>query len=202
MDRRECPVCKVQRPKVCFVPGRHQGMCQICFEDTYSLRAKRPKTGVFDNYVEITSRDRAASLLAGAAARAKKSNKGFDLTFEWLLPKLIARVCEVTGLPLAALTSDGIENPFTPSIDKKDPSGGYTQDNCQVVMWAYNAAKGQGSAADVEVMARAICGLLTDEDRQHAAAKTRDNPYLAELIKKKEDEDYVRHAKYREQISS
>ncbi len=43
-----------------------------------------------------------------------------------------------------------------PSIDRIVPSEGYTDENTQVVVWAYNAAKGIGTSNDVMILARAL----------------------------------------------
>ena len=73
-------------------------------------------------------------------SRATKLGLEFDLTPRWVQEKIKKGVCEATGIPF------GDENtPFVPSIDRIDPNRGYTQDNCWVVCWAFNRAKGEDS---------------------------------------------------------
>ena len=49
-----------------------------------------------------------------------------------------------------------IRNPFGPSIDRIDIDKGYTTDNYQVVIWAYNQAKAWYTDEDVTK----ICSLI------------------------------------------
>lgn len=97
-----------------------------------------------------------------ASSRNRAEDKGwaFDLTPEWIQPKLEAGVCEATGLPLELSGGDfkgyGHFRPWTPSMDRIDPTKGYTTDNVMVVCWMYNQAKGVGGHADVVRMANAI----------------------------------------------
>ena len=55
-------------------------------------------------------------------------------------------VCPKTGLVFTYKENGnnyGNRAPTTPSVDKIDPSKGYTIDNCQIVCWWYNVAKHQ-----------------------------------------------------------
>lgn len=71
-------------------------------------------------------------------------------------------MCEATGLPFDfGLEGDPVDvdahrSMFAPSMDQIKPRGGYTKENVQVVVWCYNAAKGEGTAADVLKMATAL----------------------------------------------
>lgn len=60
----------------------------------------------------------------------------------------------------------GPRRAFTPSLDRKDPALGYTEENSQMVVWIYNAAKGTGTHADVLALAAA---LVCEEGRHNAA---------------------------------
>lgn len=77
--------------------------------------------------------------------RARKKGIAFELTEDWLQPKLDAGVCELSGL---TLTEKGVLAPLMPSIDRKDSSKGYTPDNCRVICWALNAAFNQWGEAE------------------------------------------------------
>lgn len=100
---------------------------------------------------------RAGRMLVWVRARAGKTSRDFDLTIEWVAERLERGVCEATGIPLI-LASDSSRAipPWSPSIDRKDSSRGYTMDNCQVVCWAYNMAKSEWSDDVVLTMARAL----------------------------------------------
>ncbi len=64
-------------------------------------------------------------------------------------------LCEVTNLPF--VPSEKKMGPFLPSVDRTDPKKGYTKDNCKMVIWMYNAAKGSNTHDYVMIMARALC---------------------------------------------
>lgn len=82
-------------------------------------------------------RQTGAHLITRAKIRAKAKGWEFDLTISWINAKMAAGVCELSGLPF---TPRGKKGPCAPSLDRRDSSKGYTQDNCRVIAWALNAA--------------------------------------------------------------
>ena len=68
--------------------------------------------------------------------------------------KLNVGICEVTGIPFTYGLN--ARNPWSPSLDRIDPSVGYTLENTRVVVWIYNAAKNVFSDSDVMLMAHAL----------------------------------------------
>jgi len=100
---------------------------------------------------------RARVILTSTRIRAERKHISFSLSYEWLFERFERGVCEATGLPLdLAPRLPGQASPWGPSIDRTNPSLGYTPDNCKVVCWAYNTAKGTWSHADVVKMATAL----------------------------------------------
>lgn len=97
----------------------------------------------------------AKMLCAGAEGRAAALRVPFDLTARWAMHKLLAGRCEATGLRFET-SNPGTRSNFTPSVDRKIPALGYTRENCRVVIWGYNAAKGSGTDEDVMRMAEAL----------------------------------------------
>jgi hypothetical protein len=92
----------------------------------------------------------------GAVRRRARSQKlKFDLDFEWFKERIDNGVCEVTGLYF--VDSGKPMTPFMKSVDRTNPEGGYTKDNCKMVIWMYNAGKGGNSHSDLMVMAKALC---------------------------------------------
>lgn len=93
---------------------------------------------------EYYEKSKGKFLLAKAKNRAKRKCLPFGLTLEWITPRLEAGVCELTGLPFS---KDGKGKswfgPFVPTIDRRDSSKGYTEDNCRLVCWAINMALGE-----------------------------------------------------------
>lgn len=90
-------------------------------------------------------RAKANNILGQIRFRSKKAGMDFDLDLDWLWAKFRIGKCEITGLPLDfnKPKKKGAKPPFTPSVDRIDPTKGYTKDNCQVVCWALNRAKGE-----------------------------------------------------------
>jgi hypothetical protein len=73
--------------------------------------------------------------------RAAKKGLEFNLTIEWLIEKLKDGKCEATGIPFKLKPNNTTSNPYYPSIDRIDSSKGYTKDNCQLVITAFNNLK-------------------------------------------------------------
>jgi len=107
---------------------------------------------------ESHPRRRASKLLYHAQYRARRDGLECSLTREWVLRELERGTCAATGIPFDLKGGYGskVMNRHAPSIDRIDPAKGYTPDNCQIVVYQYNAAKGGWSAEGVLVIARAL----------------------------------------------
>lgn len=84
--------------------------------------------------------------MQGIKQRTKRGNlPPTTVTAAWVRKKIEHGVCAVTGIPFELDNGEGTEkvNPYTPSADRIDPSKGYTYRNTQIVVWAYNRAKGE-----------------------------------------------------------
>lgn len=91
-----------------------------------------------------------------ARARAKQKSLEFDLTIEWVQERLDLGRCEASRLPFDYdLGTFAKANPWSPTIDRRDPAVGYTLANCRLVVWAYNAAKNSWSDEVVLELAEA-----------------------------------------------
>ena len=97
---------------------------------------------------------RAIAMYHGAKLGSRRSKDNFEITPEWIFQKLEGGACEVTGLPFTY--SLQARNPWSPSIDRIDPSKGYTLENTRVVVWIYNTAKNVFSDEDVLLMCQAV----------------------------------------------
>ena len=88
---------------------------------------------------------RAGCLFRSARDRAARKGLPFDLTVDWVLTRLKAGSCEVTGFGFEfGPHPDGAggRHPYGPSVHRVEPALGYTQENCQMVTWLYNRALG------------------------------------------------------------
>lgn len=83
---------------------------------------------------------RAVKMWHNAARRSKSINAEVTITTEWITEKLIAGVCEHTGLPFDLTpVSEFSSNPYSPSLDKINPKiKDYTPENTRVVLTAVN----------------------------------------------------------------
>jgi hypothetical protein len=105
-------------------------------------------------------RGRALTLIKSAERNAKRKKLAVDIDFDFVHQKLIAGVCEVTGLPFdfkkPSLTK---KNSYAPSLDRINPAIGYVKDNVRVVIWQFNMMKGEIS--DVELLN--LCNLIREK---------------------------------------
>lgn len=90
-------------------------------------------------------------LMSSTMRRAYTKKIDFNITTEWLDKKLHGS-CEATGLPFVFGEPN---SPWLPSIDRIDASGGYTMDNCRVVVKLFNLGRNMYSDDDFERLAAA-----------------------------------------------
>lgn len=98
---------------------------------------------------------RAIQLHANAKRRAEEKGIPFDLDRLELIERIATGRCEVTGIPFDLAAGAGL-NPWAPSLDRANNAKGYTPDNVQVVVSAYNIAKGPWGDDVLLRLARAI----------------------------------------------
>lgn len=170
-----CTKCLESKPLTGFdrdarASDERRSMCKACMSAWYRGRVdtkaedrrlyrenNREKVRQINLNYRQTKNGQAGALYRSAKQRAGKKRIEFSLSPEWVIERVLAGVCEATGLPLSFGTSgDHRPNTFAPSIDRKDPRGGYTPENSRVVIWAFNALKGHGTDEDVLTVAKAI----------------------------------------------
>lgn len=103
-------------------------------------------------------------LVSGARHRAKRAGLPFDLDRGWAARRWTGS-CELSGVTFQ-------RNPFgkngpwplSPSIDRIDPSLGYTKDNCRFILMGLNSAK-LNSVGDAELL-RMAQALVTHQTVQ------------------------------------
>lgn len=90
----------------------------------------------------LSPKGTATLLLNYAKDRARRQGLAFELDKEWLDPKLETNVCEFTGLPLKRVAMGRrVHDPFGPSLDRIDPSLGYTKSNTRLVCFIVNTVR-------------------------------------------------------------
>jgi len=91
--------------------------------------------------------------LSGIRDRARTKGLAYDLTQNWLRDKVSTGVCDVTGIKFNTKEANTITNPYYPSIDRIDSNKGYTEDNCQLVVFIYNVLKADNKESDIKLFA-------------------------------------------------
>lgn len=109
-----------------------------------------------------SAKGQASVLWFAARDRAKRKNLPFSLSKARVRRAVEAGACEVTGIPFV-FQSKG-RGPFTPSLDQTESGQGYTDENVKVVVWIYNAAKGDWKHGDVMIMAKALVQKAESEE--------------------------------------
>ena len=124
---------------------------------------------IFIDDKELTPVQRYRKTIKGRATNLFKSSKyvvetihrirkrktfEFSISKEWVLEKLEGGVCEVTNLPFDI--GGNARSLFLPSVDRINSKIGYTKENCQMVIFGYNAAKNMNTHEDVMRLAKAL----------------------------------------------
>lgn len=98
-------------------------------------------------------------LVSSSKLRAKSRELFHELTPEWAIEQWEIQDgrCAQTKVPFELETKGrGHRHAFSPSIDRKDSTVGYTEDNSQLVCFIYNTAKMNNEHEDVLKFAEAL----------------------------------------------
>lgn len=85
--------------------------------------------------------------------QCRRENLDFDLDEQWYVDRLM-KGCELTGIPFV-WAREG-HSLYNPSVDRVDPTKGYTKDNCKLILRGINMLKLNGTMEDVYKIAAAI----------------------------------------------
>lgn len=141
-----CVTCGKGKDDVSFGSGR-AGECNPCAKARWSA----------ENKLKV----RAQRLYGNAQKRAKANGwPAPDFSCTWIEEKILAGVCEATGIPFdlhtKTATTVHAQNPWVPSLDRIDSSKPYLKDNIQVVVYMYNVCKSEFTHADVLKFCKAV----------------------------------------------
>lgn len=95
-----------------------------------------------------TSNARRLKLLNAAKYRCSKRGTEFNLCLDDVH---IPEHCPVLGIPIESGGGGGFR-PNSPSIDRIDPSKGYTPDNIRIISWRANKLKSDASVEEIEAV--------------------------------------------------
>jgi predicted XRE-type DNA-binding protein len=107
---------------------------------------------------------RLKTLLASAQRRAKKKNIKYSLDIDWLMGKYKKQngKCLLSNIKLEIIPGEGI-NPFSPSLDRRDPLQGYTKKNTRLVCAAINIALSDFGEEVLKIIAE---GFLSRQEKR------------------------------------
>lgn len=152
MTTKFCTKCQTNKSLSEFKAYR-KNICSECLREQARLRySKRKKTtkansNLQNDYLRnyrLSVHGRTILLINKAKFRAKNKNLKFEISYDFIFNKLECGKCEKTGIEFTFENQEkSYRNPYSPSIDKINPFGDYTEDNIQVVCNFYNTAKGQ-----------------------------------------------------------
>lgn len=147
--KKVCYCCKEEKLLEEYYPTTsnktgYYSYCKPCLSEKQKNRVNKNR----EKYTAIR-------MLQEIRGRCRKIQMEFDLDVQWLEDKLKEWKCEVTGLEFVVI-GDGISNPFSPSVDRIDPTKGYLKENCRVVLLGYNMMKGRGTDEDCYKIAKAV----------------------------------------------
>jgi hypothetical protein len=104
-----------------------------------------------------TSKGKGNILLRHAKQRSARKGLSCDLDKEWVNEKLQKQICELSGIKFDFTNNDASHfNPYCPSIDRIDPTKGYTKDNCRMVLVAVNFGLGEWGINSYIKIAQAV----------------------------------------------
>jgi len=139
--RKTCNACVRSRKQTAEYKRSESQRSKLARRQKPEFRAKEIASG---KRYRATHIGRARTLWHAAKHRARMNGLDFDLTVEFIHVVLMIGVCQRTGIPFDLGEAQGTKfNLYAPSVDRKDPFGGYTFTNVQIVCNAYNLAKNQ-----------------------------------------------------------
>jgi len=97
--------------------------------------------------------------------RANRKGIPFNLDIGWLSSKLALGFCESTGLPFKEHPNVGHRNPYLPSVDRIDSSGGYTKDNCRLVVMGFNVLKSNFDDDTLTQFCKCFCEIYEEKNK-------------------------------------
>lgn len=112
--------------------------------------------------IRQTPDGRLRQLCEDAKRRAKKKGLDYDLNYKNLS---IPKYCPLLWIEIRL---DGKKEPWSPSLDRIDPSKGYTIDNVWVVSWRANQIKLNATLEEYEMIAK-NWRLALEQKRLHGA---------------------------------
>lgn len=135
---KTCSICKSSLSFTCFTKdiSTSDGLrnkCKECVKSYWSTYKETHR----EKLAKRSQQNRDSRALSNIKRRAKQKGLDFDLELEDIIG---IEYCPVLGLKLERAMGSG-GKPNSPSVDRIDPSKGYTKDNIQVLSQLANNMK-------------------------------------------------------------
>lgn len=103
------------------------------------------KSKKYSDKYRLSIKGRAKTLWGHARQRAERRGREFALDVQIVIDALEKGRCEATNIEFVLQIPDvkNKHHPYSPSIDRIDSNLGYTPENCQIVVYAFNSIKNQ-----------------------------------------------------------
>ena len=167
MTTKYCPSCKQEHPAAEFHKDKRtqSGLkcwCKTCVRssflgfkdgDGYQARLRKYASKRKDYRKAAPAEVWAHDTYGNAKKRATAAGLEFSLTKDALL-SMLGGSCPLLGIPLTLGQSKSVDS--SPTVDRKDPTKGYTIENCWVVSAKANRIKTNATSAEVAMVAEAM----------------------------------------------
>jgi hypothetical protein len=173
---KKCSKCKEEKDLDLFYNSKHTksgktSQCKKCMSDY--RKSKRKKNRDYQRNRRATNNDLVCEqrrnswrrldprkrILQQSRSRAKRKGIDFNLELEDII---IPNECPLLGLPFIIGTKDNYEQ--THSLDRVDPTKGYTKDNVWVVTKKANSMKNSATKEELLYFAYKIIEYFEDDD--------------------------------------
>ena len=148
MTTKVCNICNTEKDATEFYKSKSNidklfHFCKACH--VKDARARRSVQRSEDPML-LWAKD----TLSVSKQRAKRKNREHTLTLEWLLENANS-ICPLLNIPL--IYGAQKRDDHVASLDRRDPSKGYTPDNCKVISTRANRLKNDGTKEELELIA-------------------------------------------------
>jgi len=117
-------------------------------------RHNKEKVAEYRKEQRATAHGRAVSLAKSCRNRCKDRGIQYELHYTWVEEQILEG-CSITGHKFD-LTELSPQHMLCPSLDRIDPTKGYTKENTQIICWCINALKGTGTFEEMFKLAEMI----------------------------------------------
>lgn len=163
-----CRTCKVAKGPEDFhadwrLKTGYKTNCKACVSQDHKEYYKKP--GVREKQLKRAKDRRAEYMLENpqlvwarealkkARERARERDLPFELTLEWLMENMPAR-CPCLGIEFEY--GKGMIVSGTPTVDKIDPSKGYTKENSWIISAKANTVKSNATVDEIRAVAQGL----------------------------------------------